>query len=509
MPPGQGVPFPPWPGTSIAMTLAVYDAAQAGVGGARSVMLRGLAPMVRDGAAQVWIDLAFEGTWHGHHAGSFTFSREVFETIVANFRRNPNPIPLDYEHATEHAIPAPASGWVQDVEVRDMGGVAHLFALVELTDEAAQWIREGRYRFSSAVVDFASRDLASGDGIGAELLSIALTNVPFIRGQAPIRLSRAAAVALSGDTSMSKIKKADFLSRLRKIEGDEITPDQIAKLAQSMALLDEAMAGGGESEPEPAEDAEMTAETEEPTAMSATLAADAPTEPVVAAEAPPPESDPAATEAASLLEQAMAATGLDLAGLIEALKAMAGGGDASAATMPLSANDAVKRLNRRVAALTEENVSLKSENAKIKAKAADDKELADAQVATLKATNADQSAELTVYREREADQAVDLLIQSGRILDDQRPIWRKTFLSNRAQFDELTAGLTSVVPVGQHALSQTPPTEATPAINEDDPFVKERRRILSGTWLGQRGKDAVDAAIRRELAARNTNGVRV
>lgn len=458
------------------MTLAVYDAGAAGVGGARSVMLRGLAPMVRDGAAQVWIDLAFEGTWHGHRAGSFTFSREVFATIVANFRRNPNPIPLDYEHATEHAIPAPASGWVQDVEVRDIGGVAHLYALVELTDEAAQWVREGRYRFSSAVVDFASRDLASGDDIGAELLSIALTNVPFIRGQAPIRLSRAASLALSGDTM--KIKKSDFLSRLRKIEGDEVSVDQITKLAQSMGLLDEAMTGGGSEEP--AEEAELAAETEEPAAMSAALSAQ-PSEPVAAAaDAPPPETPAEGgpeAEATSLLEQAMQATGMDLAALVEALKAMMGTEPASIA--PLSAK------------VKEQALLLSAHSASIK---------------TLSARAETAEAEVARYRDKEASEAVDVLVDSGRILDNARDDFKALYLSNRAAFDRMSAALPEVVPVGEHASAHTPPTVETPAIDESDPFVKQRRRLFANTWLTRAQQDD---AIRRDLKARNSNGVRV
>ena len=79
------------------MTIAVYDASQTGLAGARSVLLRGMLPMVREGAAQTWVDVAFEGTWRGHRAGEFSFTREVFEEIVANFRANPNPVPLDYE----------------------------------------------------------------------------------------------------------------------------------------------------------------------------------------------------------------------------------------------------------------------------------------------------------------------------------------------------------------------------------------------------------------------------
>lgn len=474
------------------MTIAVYDASQAGLAGARSVLLRGMLPMVREGAAQTWVDVAFEGTWRGHRAGEFSFTREVFEEIVANFKANPNPVPLDYEHATEMAGPAPAAGWVQGVEVRNVDGVAHLFALVEFTDEAAQWVREGRYRFSSAVVDFRSRDLQSGEQIGAELLSLALTNVPFIRGQAPIRLSRRSSPIALNEVTTMKIDKAELIRRIRKLEGDEVSPEQVGKLAQSMALLDEAM-GGGESEPAP--DPEPAEEPSDPAAMSTALADDPdpapdapPAEPVAAADDEAPAEPAPETEAQGLLEQAMEALGLDLPGLVEVLKGLLSGGDESAATMPLSAKTA---LTSKISGL-EEQVKLREDKIKV-----------------LSAQCAKQGEELGKYREREADEAVDLLVASGRLLDDAKPRWRKLYLSNREQFDELAAGLPEIVPVGGHAASQTPPTEATPAIDEDDPWVKERRRVLSTTWLRNDPK-ALNEAIRRELAIRNkNNGVRV
>lgn len=156
--------------------------------------------------------------------------------------------------------------------------------------------------------------------------------------------------------------------------------------------------------------------------------------------------------------------------------------------MPLSAKTA---LTSKITGL-EEQVKLREDKIKV-----------------LSAQCAKQGEELGKYREREADEAVDLLVASGRLLDDAKPRWRKLYLSNREQFDELAAGLPEIVPVGGHAASQTPPTEATPAIDEDDPWVKERRRVLSTTWLRNDPK-ALDEAIRRELAIRNkNNGVRV
>lgn len=458
--------------------------------GARGlVCLRSQLPLIRGNAPTEWVHVAYEGEWRGYHGRTFEFTRQRFHEAIANHERQRNAAKLDFDHETDFAEPGtsvPARGWVHRLEIRDADGVAHLWALVEFGAEAVEKNRAGGYRFCSGVFDFEATDRVTGEPVGLYMPRLSLTDDPFIDGQTPIILSRAAAVALSGDTSMSKIKKADFLSRLRKIEGDEITPDQIAKLAQSMALLDEAMAGG-ESEA-PVEEAEMAADAEEPAPMSATppaaLAADAPAEPVVAAEAPAPEADPAAAEASSLLEQAMAATGMDLAALIEALKAMVPG-DASAAVAPLSA-----RINEQTLLLSANKAT----------------------IAALSNRAETAEAEVKRYREAEADAAVGVLIESGRILDNGRDDMRALFLSNRKAFDTLSAALPAHVPVGEHAAGQTPPTAETPAIDESDPFVKERRRILSGTWLGKRGKDAVDTAIRKELAdreSRKNNGVRV
>jgi len=141
-----------------------------------------------------WAQVAMLGEWEGHSKGSFAFTKEVFAEILKNFSNQSNPIPWDYEHDTfnfDTTGPKPASGWVRRLELRNNG--TELWAYVDWTPRAAQMIRAGEYRFSSPVVDFASLDRRTNEPIGAELLSVALTNNPFLDGQHPIQLTWVAA----------------------------------------------------------------------------------------------------------------------------------------------------------------------------------------------------------------------------------------------------------------------------------------------------------------------------
>lgn len=209
--------------------------------------LRALYPLISADAPTTWIHVAMEGEWRGHPSGPFVFTRETFAQVVANFEANPNPIPLEYEHP-EYGQPAPASGWVQKIEARADG----LYALVELTDEAAQWIKEGRYRYSSGVFVFNSVDPVTGESIGVELAALGLTNVPFIRGQHPIRLSRRAAP--EGVIAMTFSKEA-LLAAIDFLEKDQFTVQELEAAMHAAAAKDGALAdgeGGGEPAVEPA-----------------------------------------------------------------------------------------------------------------------------------------------------------------------------------------------------------------------------------------------------------------
>jgi phage I-like protein len=98
-------------------------------------------------------------------------------------------INIDYDHKSMNDVAAgenPAAGWVQKLEKREDG----LWAYVEWTGKAAEYIRNGEYRYCSPVVDWKAKDRKSNKSIGVELYNIALTNQPFLDGQTPITLSR-------------------------------------------------------------------------------------------------------------------------------------------------------------------------------------------------------------------------------------------------------------------------------------------------------------------------------
>lgn len=449
--------------------------------GGRLIALRSRSPMVREDAAHVWMDVAFEGTWEGHPNGAFTFDRATFEQMIANFEANPNgAIPLDYEHATEWATEAPAAGWVQKLAIRDDdAGRAHLWAYVELTDKAAQQIKAGEYRFSSGVFDFEAIDLVTGDSIGAAMASLAMTNSPFIRGQEPYRLSQRAArrVALGGTV---KISKEDLLAALEALDSDDISPEQLE------AAFEFAVAKAGQAEPE----APMADEPEPPPAEDAPLA-DEPAEDVAAADGEPPAEEVPAAEgemmppaeggADAVLAPLMDALGVDLAGLEAAMRdnmdavVAALMGSAPAADAPLAdvaASHALSARDNQIKALT-------------------------STVKTLSAWKAEREG-------KDADREVEVLVCSGRLLDSGRAFARKLYLSDRAGFDAFAASLPAVVPVGEHAApASDTSTSALPPI-EETPETKELRRVLKAAAKNARITltDAeIDAAVRRRVGA--------
>lgn len=163
-------------------------------------------PLVVEGAtlgpqvvAVSWIQVAKVGEFRGHAMGAFRFTTAIFNEIVRNFRQTANgAVPLDYEHATERmdgSIPqlgAPAVGYFTDLDVR--GGGTELWGKVEWVDDAAvEHVRKGRYRYFSPAVVFDFTHPASGQCIGAMLVSGGLTNRPFLDGMAPVT-ARAVAV---------------------------------------------------------------------------------------------------------------------------------------------------------------------------------------------------------------------------------------------------------------------------------------------------------------------------
>lgn len=283
------------------------------------------------------------GTWQGHSNGEFTLNSDHFAAVQDVLANKQTPVSLDYEHASIRptGLPTPAAGWVLSTEVRPDG----LWALVELTGNAANMVKAGEYRYCSGVFLFDAVDPQTGEPLYCVLDSIALTNRPFVDGQEPIMLTRQ--VALTAGAPKMELDLKTLQKALDALPGPN-TPEKIKMVIDLLAKQDEPAPGAAAATDTPAgaPKAEMSRPVPStkgrPVARKAVLAAptdtaptaplagemppSAPVAPPVApavsmapdVTAPPPDSDDDSAMDA-LQEKLMEATGLDLVTLVQKL----------------------------------------------------------------------------------------------------------------------------------------------------------------------------------------------
>lgn len=112
----------------------------------------------------------------------------VASRVIERFRQKKNDRVVDYEHQTlhkeENGQPAPAAGWIRDLQWREGEG---LYALVELTSRAAQYIEQREYRYFSPVFMYHPK---TGEVLDVQMG--ALTNFAGIDGMQALALRAAA-----------------------------------------------------------------------------------------------------------------------------------------------------------------------------------------------------------------------------------------------------------------------------------------------------------------------------
>jgi phage I-like protein len=123
------------------------------------------------GAAPEWVHLLPAGPEVvGRDGRRFSYHAPA---IVAAFVSRGHHLPIDYEHATQNRAPkgepAPAAGWVVEVQARADG----VWGRVEWTEAGRATVAAREYRYTSPVV------LAlKGTRVATDLISVALTNQP-------------------------------------------------------------------------------------------------------------------------------------------------------------------------------------------------------------------------------------------------------------------------------------------------------------------------------------------
>jgi phage I-like protein len=118
-------------------------------------LLSAHAVKINDGKADGWVKLIPAGVFTGRDGrGPYDAGDHAqLERIVAETRRykGPTDLVVDYEHQTlksaQNGKPAPAAGWIREVEARDDG----IYGLIEWTVSAQSAIEAKEYRYLSPV----------------------------------------------------------------------------------------------------------------------------------------------------------------------------------------------------------------------------------------------------------------------------------------------------------------------------------------------------------------------
>ncbi len=136
------------------------------------------------------IQIMRTGTFYHRVYGKFTITAKDLKSMLDNFAAHPKAptkMVVDYEHmsSSEPAVIAPAAGWVKGLEIEDN----KLYAIVEWTPTAVTQIQAKEYQYISPEFTLKYKDKETNKNIGPTLLSVALTNRPFIEGMDPVALT--------------------------------------------------------------------------------------------------------------------------------------------------------------------------------------------------------------------------------------------------------------------------------------------------------------------------------
>lgn len=150
------------------------------------------------GRPPVSVQIFEEGEWVHPVRGKFIVTEEKIDEIISN--KSENDIPIDYQHGSSSNSTDPemskAAGWIKKLFKKTTDAGKELWAIVEWTEQAAQYIINGEFKYISPSYLENAEDHKTGKYIGGKLYAAALTNTPFIEGMAPVH-ARAQLIVLA------------------------------------------------------------------------------------------------------------------------------------------------------------------------------------------------------------------------------------------------------------------------------------------------------------------------
>lgn len=75
--------------------------------------------------------------------------------LIEEFKKRGNDMVIDYEHQTMQDVQAPAAGWIKRLVWK---GTEGLWAVVEWTAKAEEYLKNREYRYFSPVIGITTKD---------------------------------------------------------------------------------------------------------------------------------------------------------------------------------------------------------------------------------------------------------------------------------------------------------------------------------------------------------------
>ena len=117
-----------------------------------------------------WYTIFPAGEHEVEGQGRYLVTKAAWDLVRAGIERRGIDLVFDYEHQTLNGVKAPAAGWCTDWRWTDGVGIE---AKIKWTDEAAEYLKKGEYRYYSPVFH-----VRQSDRLLFAVHSVALTNAP-------------------------------------------------------------------------------------------------------------------------------------------------------------------------------------------------------------------------------------------------------------------------------------------------------------------------------------------
>lgn len=226
----------------------------------------------KDGIITSEIELIPSGDWKDSVLGDLRFSKEEFADMIKNFpvraRDEGIPVTVGHPRVDEEGRreELPAVGWIKKIfEAVNDKGKDIMKGLIEWTKDGAKLIKTGEFKYISPEIVFNYVDPEGGEDLGTTLTTAALTNFPFFKELATIKLSENVEAAKRGGESKTVARTKEELKDL--LAGDpnlEPEGDEEAKLVEELKSEAKAEAEKAEAEKKKAEEeADLKAKEEE------------------------------------------------------------------------------------------------------------------------------------------------------------------------------------------------------------------------------------------------------